>query len=126
MSTDIRDLPVKLTDAEMIVKGQELAELENELRSLEDKKRETSKEFSGQLEAMRKKIADTAHEINTKQEFRDVEVETVRDEKELTIMVVRLDTGEIVSKRLMSNAERQPILKFTGIKEVEKTEKEKN
>ena len=36
------------------------------------------------IEAKRVEIADTAHQISTKQEYRDVEVETIRDEKALT------------------------------------------
>ena len=101
----VRRLPVKLTDEEMIIKGQELAELENQLTDLEDQKRVTAKAFSKDIEANKGRIKRVSHAINTKQENRDVECEEVRDEEAMKVSVIRLDTGEIVSERLMTAEE---------------------
>ena len=73
---------------------------------------------------MKNRISETAHTINTRQEMRDVEVDTVMDHKTLTVRVVRLDTGEIVSERLISDVERQGTLKFP--KEAEEKDSKKS
>ena len=108
----VRSLPVKLTDEEMIIKGQELAELESELTDLESLKRAASKEFAKQIEVKKGKIQRVSHAINTKQENRKVECEEVRDEEFLKVSIVRKDTGEVVSERLMTAEERQKVLNF--------------
>ena len=112
IQNEIRRLPVKLTENELLIKGQELADLERQLSEVEDEKREVSKEFSGRIEGMKNRISETANTINSKQEIRDVEVAVSMDYKSLTVRVVRTDTGEIVSERLMSDKERQSTLKF--------------
>ncbi len=108
----VRRLPVKLTDEEMIIKGQELAELESELTDLESLKRAASKSFAKQIEVKKGKIQRVSHAINTKQENREVECEEVRDEESLKVSIVRKDTGEVVSERLMTDEERQKVLNF--------------
>ena len=109
---ETKRLPVKLTPDELIIKGRELAEMETTLSSLKEEKKESAKGFSQKVDAAQNTVGELAHIINTKAEFREVEVETVRDEKEMTETVVRKDTGEIVSERLLTPGERQQIMQF--------------
>ena len=108
----IRSLPVKLTSAELVIKGQELAEAEISLSELKEEKKEVMAGLAQRLLAKRNLVGEIAHIINTKQEYRGVECEEVRHEKELKVSVIRKDTGKVVSERLMSPKERQQILSF--------------
>ena len=109
---ETKRLPVKLTQDELIIKGRELAEMETTLSSLKEEKKESAKGFSQKVDSAQNKVGELAHVINTKEEYREVEVERVRDENEMKETVVRKDTGEVVSERLMTPAERQKVMQF--------------
>ena len=103
----IKRLMVKLTEAELLAKSDELASAVDELASLEGEKKNTNKYLGDEIKEVKLNIGNLAFEIRDKAEVRDVSCTEVPDYKLGTMAIVRNDTGETVEHRVMSEEERQ-------------------
>jgi hypothetical protein len=103
-------LPVKLTEDELLDLGQQLAQVESEVKAHEEHATSVKaglKHREAQLDAQR---AEVASKIRAKSEYRDVRVQTTADYKKGIATTVRLDLMQKVRDRALSIAERQGTL----------------
>lgn len=107
LRTFVEALACKLTEHELVAKGDELLAALAEVDELKDEKKASAAEFAAQIKAAEKKARDLRTVITTKTEKRDVEVAEERLYATNTVRVVRPDTGEIVRERAMTSSERQ-------------------
>jgi hypothetical protein len=100
------NLPVILTEPELILKGEELAQQVHDLAGVESRKKAANSAFKEEIESLEIKIASVARIVRERREYREVEVKDVRDEERMLMNTVRLDTGEVVSYRDLKGHER--------------------
>lgn len=105
--TFTRTLPVRLTQAELLERGEALA-LERFARNHCDADRKaTATAFKEQLEVFEAEIDRLAGIVREKAEPRPVECRSLRDQARGVVEVMRIDTAEIVESRVMTDLERQ-------------------
>lgn len=102
----IEMLPVPLTDAEKIARGEELAIMLRDITSAEDAESERKKDAKAALEALEAKASRLAQIVRSGQEQRSIEVETSWNMTQWTVESIRYDTREVYSTRPMSRDER--------------------
>ena len=114
LAREDRELPTKLSQEELVAKGRELAATLDELRAEEDAQsviRQEAKaratEISGRVDALRGLVL-------AQEERRTVTVEDWAHHDEGVVRSIRLDTGEEVHSRAMTDEERQMPIDFVG------------
>ncbi len=104
-------LRCELTDSEMADAARELARSNQRCASIEQQKKEVDSQLKAEIEAEKTKIARISSLINTGSEYRNIECRVDLDlpdpGKKTTY---RLDTGEEVSVKNMTDADRQMAL----------------
>lgn len=100
-------LPCKLTEQELLSKGQDIAKAARDRAKLEDEKAEVAKRFKERIDGHTADIRDLAQAINTGEEKRDVECERVFDYANNSVTTIRLDTYQQIGERTMTVEERQ-------------------
>ncbi|MCX5906381.1 MAG: hypothetical protein NTY64_04115 [Deltaproteobacteria bacterium] len=111
-STITEILPVPLTDAEykeigkkQALANQEIAQAENELKSVKS-------QYKSRIDSAEARRDEYAAIINAGAQQKQVECHLMKDFKENTITLLRLDTYEVVRARTMTAAEKQRGLDF--------------
>lgn len=108
LKTERRTLPCPLSEAELLAKGDALA---NTLRQIDEEKelQEQSKsEMKERLAGLHVTLSRLRQEVQERREFRDVVVEIViKDPRQALVTEIRSDTGEILRDRFMDDSERQ-------------------
>jgi predicted neutral ceramidase superfamily lipid hydrolase len=84
-----------------------MADAANELERLEEEANEWKAQHKARVTAAESAVACNASKIRSGYEYRPVEVETVRDYTKGTVTVIRVDDGETVRARPMTNDEKQ-------------------
>lgn len=105
--TVVRSLPCRLTDEELLKKGADLATAVQDIATEEGRQvdlKATMKAKLAEIEARRTQLAIA---VSRKEEHRDVEVDIYHDYQRAVVEDVRRDTGEVVSRRVMQDEERQ-------------------
>lgn len=102
-----RTLPVQLTVPELIERGYMLAQQNDRRSDIEGDKKEANEDFKKQLEIVGTEIWRLKRIVLQKAEPRPVKCREIRDYRRAVVEVVRLDTGELVESRVMTEAERQ-------------------
>ena len=110
---EFRDLPVPLSPDEIRVRGQDLAQKHRAYEAREEESKELRKGLADGLKLARREMMDLARVIRDRAEARPVECEWRRDDKAGVMNLVRLDLGEAVFSRPMTDEERQH--KLAGI-----------
>lgn len=106
----IERLPCQLTPDEVRARGEKAAMLYAERDEVEqdyERAKEIRKERIGSIDS---RISQHMQEVRTRQEHRDVRVvdrENFDDKHNPQVETVRLDTGELVRSRPMTDLERQ-------------------
>jgi len=113
-SNETRLLRVKLTDGELLEKGQELAEAYKDLRTHNDELDSIKKEYKGKISAAETQIESLSGILRERYESRKVDCVIVKDFQEGTIVVTRLDTDTVIENRKMTNEQRE-----LGLKNIE-------
>jgi hypothetical protein len=111
----IKTLPVKLTPDEERSKGKEAARIGRECTTMHLEMAQLKIAMKQKKEALADKaraIVDLHHEINTGQEYREVQCREELDHTHLVVHTIRLDTGEVIETRAMTLDERQVTLPF--------------
>jgi hypothetical protein len=109
MTTHTETLPVPLTDEELRSKAAELAVLIRQWENDEEAEKQRAKLAREELAEKWETVRRVRAIVEAKAEPRSVECEE-RPAQGRTIMVVRLDTGEIVRSRPMTSDECQASL----------------
>lgn len=99
-------LPVRLTEQELIIKGNELSVCVQELAETEMQKKTALSGFKDEIDKTSELIERLAKIVREKKEYREVEVTDRRNEERMTMDTIRLDTGEVVSYRELKGHER--------------------
>jgi hypothetical protein len=107
VKTFMRTLPVTLTHPELLARGEALALERWERNQVDAARKASGAGFRERLEDHDAEIDRLAGIVRDKAEPRPVECKSVRDQGRGVIEVTRLDTGEIVESRVMSELERQ-------------------
>lgn len=105
-----RELPCKLTDDELRVRGDAMAEAELAIDQLKADRRALNKKISERVEVRNK----LAHVIDSESEPRLTVCKWIARFDQNVYVLVRQDTGDIVEQRPMSAADRQGALPYAG------------
>lgn len=105
--TVVRSLPVRLTEEELLKKGGELAATVQDISSEESRQQDIKSQLKAKLAELEARRSNLAITVSRKEEHRDVEVDIFHDYQRGVVEDVRRDTGEVVSRRVMRDDERQ-------------------
>lgn len=100
-------LRCKLTDAELITRGTEMAEASAEVVTLEDQLASTKKEYQAKIDSRQARINELSGTIRAKSETRLVKCEREFLYNAGRVTEFRTDTAEIINTRDMRDEERQ-------------------
>ncbi len=100
-------LPVKLTEEELTLKRDQLADKIYEGKSLDADLARVKADYKSRMEANKSEIEHLAGAIRDKEEMRNVQIIERRDDILRRIETVRIDTGEVVELRPMTISEMQ-------------------
>lgn len=110
-------LPVKLTDAELAIRAQELAtseqtlaDAELRLEQLVESAKAGKKSVENEIADARAKVGRLARVVRDRKEDRDVPIMEEPDYEKGAVNTYRTDTHEIVATRGMTEGERQQSL----------------
>lgn len=102
-----QSLKVELEPEEKIALGAELAELQQEKAKLEAEQKNVKKQFDSKIAQCDSRGTEIGCLIRSGYEYRSVECERTFDYPNAEVVVVRLDTNEVVEKRGMTKDELQ-------------------
>lgn len=102
-----QELPVNLTDSELVVKAEELVDVLNRRRDLEAEKADVNKGYAKQIAGTEATEKEITRILEHKSELRDVECLETEVPGTNEVVVVRLDTGAEISRRQITPAETQ-------------------
>jgi uncharacterized protein (UPF0335 family) len=94
---------VKLTDAELVAKGQQLLGAMAEVDRLEDEKSEEAKRYKGLIEDAEKARDAIRNVMRAKREDRELELREERCYRTHAIRLYRVDTGELLSEKPLTD-----------------------
>lgn len=100
-------LSCKLTEAEILAYGRDLASKHAEYARIESQFTAMKTEFKGKLEEVEARLATLANRIQSGEEYRDVETLETKNWSVLTVTRTRTDTGEVLESRPMREDEKQ-------------------
>ncbi len=115
--SETMSLPVHLNEQELIIKGNELSVLLQDLDDVETRKKDANTAFKGEIDKLSDQVQRLAKIVREKKEYREVEVTDCRNEDRLTMDTIRLDTGEVVSYRELRGHERNLALFPAAVQE---------
>jgi hypothetical protein len=104
---ETKNLPCKLTEAEVLAYGRDLAGKHAEYSRIEGEFTALKTEFKGKLEEVDARISTLASRVQSGQEYRDVETIETKNWTKLTVSSIRTDTGEVIQNRPMREDEKQ-------------------
>lgn len=102
-----KNLPCKLTETELKEFGRKLAVKCEDIAAEESRQKDQKSEMKARLDGMESERSIFALVVRRQEEQRDVEVEEMFDYVTGKVIQTRLDTGEELRVRPMSNEERQ-------------------
>lgn len=105
MAVETLELPVKLTDPEVLQRADEAAKVTREMYEAEQKRKDTARDQKKVVDDMQLKLKKLARIVETKTEMRPVEVTWERDDARLMMLCIRTDTGEVARTRAMTDKE---------------------
>lgn len=100
-------LVCEITEEEKADYGRMLADTVKKLETQEADKKTIMKTLGAEVDETKKIIRKLTDTITTGKEVRMVECEIVYNSKDGTVIASRLDTGEVYSRREMTEDERQ-------------------
>jgi hypothetical protein len=106
------ELPCNLSDAEINDKALKLASLHQQKTEVEEKKKTAMDEFKAKLKKIDGDIHYLSNMINSGKESRNVQCRLEYRWAEGKKILIRLDTGEIVSEEVIPDFERQQHVNF--------------
>lgn len=107
-------LPCKLTDEELLKYGGELGAVIQDVTAEEDQQTSLKQDMKARLTSLEAERTALATKITRQEELRNVEVQPAIDFKKGVYQEVRIDTGELIFERPVTDEERQEYLPFEG------------
>lgn len=107
ISVENEMLPVDLTDSEKIDFGRRLADIGFEIAEKESAKSSIAKQIGEEIKELEAQANTVGACIRSGTERREIPVETSADDVTLEVVKIRIDTGEVLSRRAMTPEERQ-------------------
>lgn len=107
IATGWLDLPCRLTDPELIERGQRLAETLENIKAEDSRQEMLKREMKSQAAALEAKRDALVLVVARREELRRIEFEDVIAWHLNVVRRVRKDTGEIVTERFITKEERQ-------------------
>lgn len=96
-----------LTTNELLAYGQKMADSTQEIRSLEDQLTSVKKDFQARIDQQDAEVGRLSSALRSGYEHRDTDCELIMNWTDKTVKLVRLDTGEVIRSRVMSDDEKQ-------------------
>lgn len=113
MSIPTESLPVPLTDDEIRFRGVEVAHLLAAISKLENKAKRKAQAYKQRIDETKKQLAQLADQINSRQEYREIQVEEQKDYTRKIVETLRLDTYAVIRTRPMNaNELNRPLPMF--------------
>ena len=106
------ELECILTEKEIATYSGELARLTQEQAEIESRKKQITADFKAKIDACIATTRVIARKVSSGKEMRDVEVRWDYNYRENVKTLFRLDTGEIVDTKALTESERQMCLKL--------------
>ncbi len=106
------NLQYKFSQDELRDLGKELAESQIQLRQLDDDRKRVADEWKARISAKEAEIASLSNKVSSGYEYRDIPCEITLNEPINKKTARRLDTGETVWVRDLTDAEKQRTLQF--------------
>ena len=100
-------LPCVLTDVELQLAGKNLASTVRDIVKVKDRKSTANAGFKKEMEELQQQQREFSELVNTGIEERQVDCEEVFDYDKNMVRTARIDTGEQLSEREMTAAERE-------------------
>ena len=116
MNPVIRSLPVKLTEQQTAVLGEELALAEKKLQESKEAKKESAAAHSEHIKELEAAVSSLARKINSGVEFAEIKCHWETDIKADRKYLFRDDTMDIIEKTGLTDEDRQ-----VGLFEAHKT-----
>jgi len=102
-----RELPVNLTGSELQEAGEQLAANIGALERIEQARKEDNDFHNAKAKAVKPVIERLARIVRERQELREIEIRELVVLGTKTVRTIRVDTGEELSTRPMTDAENQ-------------------
>ena len=109
---ETQTLKCELTEEELRTAGQDLARNLDEIEALNDSLKEVKADYKAQIESKEASAKVQRNKVRNKYDYRGVTCTRTEDYKAGSVIVVRDDTGSIVTSRKMSPEERQQKMEF--------------
>ncbi len=103
----VRNLPVKLSDTELLEFGKRLAQTSSDIHAEEERQTQVKAELKAKLGFIENERTRLSGIVSSGRENRDVSCDMVFDYSRLIVEVIRLDTKEVAETRRMTEAEQQ-------------------
>lgn len=107
MKTEIHDLLVELSDDEFKFESSEFAKKQKSLESLKEHKKDVVKQLGKDIKVLEAEVSAAATIVETKKAIRSVQCRVEFNNRTETAKVYRIDTGDIVNVRSMTQEELQ-------------------
>lgn len=118
---EIRMLPVLLNAEELLTKASLLSAKVHELAMEEEDQKDTKAAMKKRVDELNREITDVARIVREKAEPRPVEVHESKNYTRRIVEIVRVDTGEVIDSRPMTEQERNVEL-FPEVREANKAD----
>jgi hypothetical protein len=105
VTEESRSLRCDLTNVERLEKGRALAEADAECARIEEEKGRVAAQYAAQIKTATSRRHELAGAIRQGYEFRDVTCSVQHVYSDREVLVVRLDTGEVIERRGMNPTE---------------------
>lgn len=107
-------LPVPLTQEQMRERADELVELHEKKREVEEASKASAKRYRDTKAALELELDAAVAQLRDGTEMRTIECRQDKDFARNTITITRLDTNEVVDERAMTGADRQLEIDMPG------------
>lgn len=104
---DRQFLSCQLTAEELAAAAQDLARLIDDQHAIDDEFATVKSQFKAKLEQVEANIGVKARLVRDKREIRSVDIEKTLDYTNCTVVVVRLDTGQVIESCKLTGDEKQ-------------------
>jgi hypothetical protein len=111
---EIRHLRVPLTDKELLAHGDRLASLLDQHRGLEAEETSIRQQYKAKISEVEAQVESEQVLVRNKSEIRKVDCLNVLDYTDVMGRTYRMDTGECIEERKLSEDEKQSSLPFDG------------
>ena len=98
-----------LSQAELLAYGEKMADAQQEAISLKNQMDSVKKEFTGKIEALTAQAENIGGKIRAKYEHREVPTEIIEDFTDKRVTLIRMDNGEMVQSRYMTDHELEQL-----------------